>query len=63
MPRWTTRQLVTKSATQLARDPDRKRLDDFRAWANAPLARRPPPIVLARTDVDELRRGGVDATL
>jgi hypothetical protein len=60
MPRWTTRQLVTKymansggdagggrsrpgkraglimwvaSATQPACDPDRKQLDDFRAWA------------------------------
>ncbi len=30
------------SATQPARGPDRKRLDDFRAWADAQLARRPP---------------------
>jgi uncharacterized protein len=43
------------SATQPARGPDRKRLDDFRAWADAQLARRPPPVVLALTHVDELR--------
>jgi len=43
------------SATQPARGPDRKRLDDFRAWANAQLARRPPPVVLALTHIDELR--------
>ena len=43
------------SATQPARGPDRKRLDDFRAWANAQLARRPPPVLLALTHVDELR--------
>jgi len=43
------------SATQPARDPDRKRLDAFRAWANAELARRPPPVLLALTHVDELR--------
>jgi predicted GTPase len=43
------------SATQPAREPDRKRLDDFRAWANAQLARRPPPILLALTHIDELR--------
>ena len=52
------------SATQPARGPDRKRLDDFRAWANAQLARRPPPVLLALTHVDELAtRGGVDAAL
>src|ERR1700726_897392 len=43
------------SATQPARGPDRKRLDDFRAWANAQLARRPPRVLLALTHVDELR--------
>jgi uncharacterized protein len=43
------------SATQPARDPDCKRLDDFRAWANAQLVRRPPPVILALTHVDELR--------
>lgn len=43
------------SATQPARGPDRKRLDDFRAWANAQLARRAPPVLLALTHVDELR--------
>ncbi len=42
------------AATQPARGPDRKRLDDFRAWANAQLARRPPPVLLALTHVDEL---------
>jgi hypothetical protein len=45
---------VVASATQPARGPDRKRLDDFRAWANAQLARRPPPVLLALTHVDEL---------
>ncbi len=43
------------SATQPARGPDRKRLDDIRAWADAQLARRPPPILLALTHIDELR--------
>ncbi len=43
------------SATQPARGPDRKRLDAFRAWASAQLARRPPPVLLALTHVDELR--------
>jgi uncharacterized protein len=43
------------SATQPARGPDRTRLDDFRAWANAQLSRRPPPLLLALTHVDELR--------
>jgi predicted GTPase len=43
------------SATQPARDPDRKRLDDFRAWASAQLVRRPPPVIVALTHVDELR--------
>jgi uncharacterized protein len=43
------------SATQTAREPDRKRLADFRAWANAQIARRVPPLLLALTHVDELR--------
>jgi predicted GTPase len=43
------------SAMQPARDPDRKRLDAFRAWANAQIARRPPPVLLVLTHVDELR--------
>jgi uncharacterized protein len=43
------------SATQPARGPDRKRLDEIRASANAQLARRPPPLLLALTHVDELR--------
>jgi uncharacterized protein len=43
------------SASQPAREPDRDALDAFRAWAKAQLARRPPPVVLALTHVDELR--------
>jgi len=43
------------SATQPARGPDRKQLDDIRSWAGAQLARRPPPILLALTHIDELR--------
>jgi uncharacterized protein len=43
------------SATQPARGPDRRLLDDLRSWAGAQLARRPPPILLALTHVDELR--------
>ena len=46
---------VGRLRTQPARGPDRKRLDDFRAWANAQLARRPPPVLLALRHVDELR--------
>jgi len=46
------------SATQPARGPDRKGLDDFRAWANAQLGRRPPPVLLALTHIDELRPAG-----
>ena len=46
------------SATQPARDADRKALDAVRAWASAQLARRAPPIVLALTHVDELRPAG-----
>jgi predicted GTPase len=43
------------SATQPARAPDRKGLDEVRVWAKAQLARRPPPVLLALTHVDELR--------
>ncbi len=43
------------SATQPARGPDRKQLDEIRAWAGAQLARRPPPVLLALTHIDELR--------
>jgi uncharacterized protein len=43
------------SATQPARGPDRKQLDEIRTWAGAQLARRPPPVLLALTHVDELR--------
>ena len=47
--------LWVASATQPARAPDRRGLDEFRAWARAQLVRRPPPVVLALTHVDELR--------
>jgi predicted GTPase len=43
------------SATQPARDTDRKALAAVRAWAAAQLTRRVPPIVLALTHIDELR--------
>jgi predicted GTPase len=43
------------SATQPARGPDRKLLDDLRGWFGAQLTRRPPPILLALTHIDELR--------
>ena len=43
------------SATQPARDADRRALDAVRAWASAQLARRAPPIVIALTHIDELR--------
>jgi len=43
------------SATQPARSPDRQQLDDFRAWADVQLARRPPSVLLALTHIDELR--------
>jgi uncharacterized protein len=43
------------SATQPARGPDRKQLDEIRTWAGAQLARRPPPVLLALTHIDELR--------
>jgi predicted GTPase len=47
--------LWVASATQPARALDRQALDAFRAWAQAQLARRPPPVILALTHVDELR--------
>jgi predicted GTPase len=43
------------SATQPARGPDRKGLDDVRIWAKAQLARRTPPVLLTLTHIDELR--------
>lgn len=43
------------SATQPARRPDRRCLDEFRAWANAQLHRRPPNVIVALTHIDELR--------
>src|SRR5262249_22196763 len=47
--------LWVASATQPARSPDRQALDNFRIWARAQLARRPPHVVLALTHIDELR--------
>jgi|RhiMetdeSRZDD1v2_1073273.scaffolds.fasta_scaffold15471_3 uncharacterized protein len=43
------------SATQPARAPDRRGLDQFRAWASSQLARRTAPVVVALTHTDELR--------
>jgi predicted GTPase len=43
------------SATQPARGPDRLALDRFRAWAATLLTRRPPPVLLVLTHIDELR--------
>ncbi len=43
------------SAMQPARGPDRRNLDAFRAWAGTQLVRRPPPVILALTHIDELR--------
>jgi hypothetical protein len=43
------------SATQPARGPDRKQLDEIRTWAGAQLTRRPAPVLLALTHIDELR--------
>jgi uncharacterized protein len=47
--------LWVASATQPARDPDRRSLEAIRAWAGAQLARRAPPVLLALTHIDELR--------
>jgi predicted GTPase len=47
--------LWVASATQPARGPDRQSLDAFRAWGGTQLVRRPPPVVLALTHIDELR--------
>jgi uncharacterized protein len=46
------------SATQPAREPDRQGLDEFRAWAQGQLVRRPPPLVVALTHIDALRPAG-----
>src|SRR5262249_2227160 len=43
------------SAVQPARAPDRQSLDALRAWTQKQLARRPPPIVLALTQIDKMR--------
>jgi predicted GTPase len=47
--------LWVAAATQPARDPDRRALDELRTWARAQLSRRAPPVLLALTHVDELR--------
>jgi uncharacterized protein len=43
------------SATQPARGADRRQLYEIHTWAGAQLARRPAPILLALTHIDELR--------
>ncbi|HLQ94185.1 MAG TPA: GTPase [Xanthobacteraceae bacterium] len=50
--------LWVASAVQPARAPDRQGLDKFRAWAGTQHTRRPPPLLLALTHVDELRPAG-----
>lgn len=47
--------LWVAAATQPARGPDRTHLDALRAWARAQVDRRPPPVLLALTHVDQLR--------
>jgi hypothetical protein len=47
--------LWVASAVQPAREADRKALDAFRAWSQAQLARRPAPVLLALTHIDQLR--------
>jgi predicted GTPase len=47
--------LWVAAATQAARAPDRRALDELRAWARAQLSRRAPPVLLALTHVDQLR--------
>jgi uncharacterized protein len=47
--------LWVAAATQPARANDRRALDDLRARGRAQLARRPAPILLALTHVDQLR--------
>jgi uncharacterized protein len=47
--------LWVASATQPAREPDRKALEKVRTRAKAELARRSAPVLLALTHVDELR--------
>ena len=47
--------LWVASAMQPAREADRKALDAFRGWNKAQLARRPAPLLLALTHIDQLR--------
>jgi predicted GTPase len=46
------------AATQPARELDKRGLDALRSWAKALLERRPPPILLALTHVDQLSPAG-----
>jgi predicted GTPase len=46
------------AATQPARGLDKSGLDALRSWARAQLERRPPPILLALTHVDQLSPAG-----
>jgi len=46
------------AATQPARNVDKSGLDALRSWSRAQLERRPPPILLALTHVDQLRPVG-----
>lgn len=50
--------LWVAAATQPGRAPDRRALDHLRGWAAARSDRRPPPILLALTKVDQLRPAG-----
>jgi uncharacterized protein len=43
------------SASQPARGPDRKLLHEVHTWVDTQLARRPAPVLLALTHIDELR--------
>jgi uncharacterized protein len=47
--------LWVASAMQPAREADRKALDAFRGWSKAQLERRPAPLLLALTHIDQLR--------
>lgn len=46
--------LWVASAMQPAREPDLLALQSLRDWANAQLTRRPPPVLLALTHIDQL---------
>jgi uncharacterized protein len=46
--------LWVASALQPAREPDLLARQSLRGWANAQLTRRPPPVLLALTHIDQL---------